>query len=234
MLRELSLDGRVELRDAVPRAAGAGPARRRTTRSSTTCAPALPTRSSTRLRQHACRCSPRTRSSTRCSPRRQRFERDDPDGLADRIRELAALAPSERAALGRRLRERVEARPLGRVLGAGRPRGCGDHVTGVVLHAQKVAGISGSEAHLLQLLPDLRERGWDVRFLMLHEDEPGAWEFAARARGTGRAPRGDQAPGRRRPARVRRSRDAPLDAPADDPPHAPRARGRVRTAGRER
>jgi len=49
---------------------------------------------------------------------------------------------------------------------------------GVVLHAQKVAGISGSEAHLLQLLPDLRDRGWDVRFLMLHEDEPGAWDFA--------------------------------------------------------
>jgi glycosyltransferase involved in cell wall biosynthesis len=49
---------------------------------------------------------------------------------------------------------------------------------GVVLHTQKVAGISGSEAHLLQLLPDLRERGWDARFLMLHEDEPGAWEFA--------------------------------------------------------
>jgi glycosyltransferase involved in cell wall biosynthesis len=49
---------------------------------------------------------------------------------------------------------------------------------GLVLHVQKVAGISGSEAHLLQLLPDLRSRGWDVRFLMLHEDEPGAWEFA--------------------------------------------------------
>jgi glycosyltransferase involved in cell wall biosynthesis len=49
---------------------------------------------------------------------------------------------------------------------------------GIVLHVQKVAGISGSEAYLLQLLPDLRERGWDVRFLMLHEDEPGAWEFA--------------------------------------------------------
>ena len=49
---------------------------------------------------------------------------------------------------------------------------------GVVLHTQKVAGISGSEAHLLQLLPDLRERGWDIRFLMLHEDEAGAWEFA--------------------------------------------------------
>jgi glycosyltransferase involved in cell wall biosynthesis len=49
---------------------------------------------------------------------------------------------------------------------------------GLVLHVQKVAGISGSEAHLLQLLPGLRERGWNVEFLMLHEDEPGAWEFA--------------------------------------------------------
>jgi glycosyltransferase involved in cell wall biosynthesis len=48
----------------------------------------------------------------------------------------------------------------------------------IVLHVQKVAGISGSEAHLLQLLPDLKRRGWDIRFLMLHEQEPGAWEFA--------------------------------------------------------
>ena len=44
---------------------------------------------------------------------------------------------------------------------------------GLVLHLQKVAGISGSEAHLLSLLPRLKERGWDVRFLMLHEHEPG-------------------------------------------------------------
>ena len=49
---------------------------------------------------------------------------------------------------------------------------------GPVLHLQKVAGISGSEAHLLSLLPRLKERGWDVRFLMLHEHEPGAWDFA--------------------------------------------------------
>jgi glycosyltransferase involved in cell wall biosynthesis len=56
---------------------------------------------------------------------------------------------------------------------------------GIVLHTQKVAGISGSEAHLLQLLPDLRERGFDVRFLMLHEDEPGAWEFAEELRARG-------------------------------------------------
>lgn len=47
-----------------------------------------------------------------------------------------------------------------------------------VLHLQKVAGISGSEAHLLSLLPRLRERGWDIRFLMLHEHESGAWDFA--------------------------------------------------------
>jgi glycosyltransferase involved in cell wall biosynthesis len=50
--------------------------------------------------------------------------------------------------------------------------------TGTVLHLQKVAGISGSEAHLLSLLPRLEDRGWDIRFLMLHEHEPGAWEFA--------------------------------------------------------
>ena len=56
---------------------------------------------------------------------------------------------------------------------------------GLVLHVQKVAGISGSEAHLLQLLPDLRARGWDVEFLMLHDDEPGAWNFARELEGRG-------------------------------------------------
>ena len=77
-----------------------------------------------------------------------------------------------------------------------------------ILHLQKVAGISGSEAHLLSLLPRLRERGWDVRMLMLHENEPGAWDFAralARAR---RAARRDPAPRRLRPDRVRAARRA--------------------------
>jgi glycosyltransferase involved in cell wall biosynthesis len=50
----------------------------------------------------------------------------------------------------------------------------------VVLHIGKVKGVSGSENHLLLLLPELRARGWDARFLLLHEDEPGAWEFARR------------------------------------------------------
>ena len=54
-----------------------------------------------------------------------------------------------------------------------------------VLHVAKVAGISGSENHLLLLLPALRERGYDVRFAMLHEDEPGAAEFATRLREAG-------------------------------------------------
>ncbi|MBV8479329.1 MAG: glycosyltransferase family 4 protein [Actinobacteria bacterium] len=57
--------------------------------------------------------------------------------------------------------------------------------TGPVIHLQKVAGISGSEAHLLALLPHLRERGWDIRMLMLHENEPGAWEFARELRARG-------------------------------------------------
>jgi glycosyltransferase involved in cell wall biosynthesis len=56
---------------------------------------------------------------------------------------------------------------------------------GTVLHLQKVAGISGSEAHLLSLLPRLKERGWDVRFLMLHEHEDGAWDFARELKARG-------------------------------------------------
>jgi glycosyltransferase involved in cell wall biosynthesis len=50
----------------------------------------------------------------------------------------------------------------------------------VVLHIGKVTKISGSENHLLLLLPALRQRGYDVRFVMLHEGEPGAAEFRRR------------------------------------------------------
>ena len=49
-----------------------------------------------------------------------------------------------------------------------------------VLQVVKVAGISGAENHLLLLLPDLRERGFEVACVVLHEGEPGAEEFAAR------------------------------------------------------
>ena len=73
-----------------------------------------------------------------------------------------------------------------------------------VLHLQKVAGISGSEAHLLSLLPRLRERGWDVRLLMLHEHEPGALGLCARARARAACRSTRSRSRRRRPARVRR------------------------------
>jgi glycosyltransferase involved in cell wall biosynthesis len=55
----------------------------------------------------------------------------------------------------------------------------------VVLHVAKASGISGSENHLLLLLPGLRSRGWDVRFLLLHESEPGARELALRLEAVG-------------------------------------------------
>jgi glycosyltransferase involved in cell wall biosynthesis len=50
-------------------------------------------------------------------------------------------------------------------------------LNGEILHVQKVSGISGSERHLLSVLPLLRARGWDVRMLVLHRGEPGADEF---------------------------------------------------------
>ena len=55
----------------------------------------------------------------------------------------------------------------------------------VVLHVGKVSGISGSENHLLLLLPRLRERGFDVRFVLLHEREPGARAFGRRLSAAG-------------------------------------------------
>ena len=49
-----------------------------------------------------------------------------------------------------------------------------------IVHVAKVAGISGAENHLLLLLPDLRARGHEVSFVMLHEGEPGAEQLARR------------------------------------------------------
>ena len=75
--------------------------------------------------------------------------------------------------------------------------------TAKVLHVQKVAGISGSEAHLLSLLPRLAERGWDVRLLMLHEHEAGAWDFARELESRGVHLDAIPISARRRPGRVR-------------------------------
>ena len=98
-----------------------------------------------------------------------------------------------------------------------------------VLHVQKVSGVSGSEAHLLSLLPLLRERGWDARMLVLHEGEPGARELR-------RMPCRDGVPSRRGACAStsirRRARSLLAAAPTDDPPHASRARRPARPAGR--
>jgi glycosyltransferase involved in cell wall biosynthesis len=52
-----------------------------------------------------------------------------------------------------------------------------------ILHVQKVAGIGGSERHLLDLLPSLAARGVAVRMAVLAAGEAGRFLAAARARG---------------------------------------------------
>ena len=155
----------------------------------------------------------------------ERARRPDSRAGRDELRREGSSRPAA-ARTGR-------GRALGAVVGARDPRRSADVMTdGVVLHTQKVAGISGSEAHLLQLLPDLRERGWDVRFLMLHEDEPGAWEFARRAPRARRPARRHPVEGGRRPDRVRRDHGVPRPCPPPDTPHPSRPRGRLRAARR--
>jgi glycosyltransferase involved in cell wall biosynthesis len=46
-----------------------------------------------------------------------------------------------------------------------------------VLHLHKITGIGGSERHLLTLLPALRARGIDARFLGLDVEGSDAWRF---------------------------------------------------------
>ena len=54
-----------------------------------------------------------------------------------------------------------------------------------VLHIQKVAGIAGSENHLLTLLPALRDKGFEPTMLVLadREDHPDPFVAAMHARG---------------------------------------------------
>ena len=76
-----------------------------------------------------------------------------------------------------------------------------------VLHLAKVAGISGSEAHLLSLLPRARASAAGTSAsCMLHEDEPGAWEFADALRARGVPVDAIRSARRRRPGRVRAGR----------------------------
>ena len=104
--------------------------------------------------------------------RRERLPRGDRrHGRAGGAARDAGPRPRAARADGR-ARGRGRARPFrGRADGR---RGRGDlpPAAGVkVLHLHKLTGVSGSEGHLLALLPALRERGVDARFLGL--DVPG-------------------------------------------------------------
>ena len=108
------------------------------------------------------------------------FPRDDPDAAGGSHRAAGDDDPGAARLDRPRAARAGGGRPLRAALGRAYPRGGPAMSTNgaKILHFQKVAGISGSEAHLLSLLPRLAERGWDVRMLMLHEHEPGAWDFA--------------------------------------------------------
>ena len=152
------------------------------------------------------------RASLRARGRR-RARGGDPPAARDRPERGRALAAGSR-----------RPRPLGR--GLGRPRRRARSMSAPILHIAKVAGISGSENHLLLLLPALRERGHDVRLAMLHEDEPGAAELASRLREARRAGGRAAAAERHEPASCSRGSRASCGASApDDRPHAPRPRG---------
>ena len=171
-----------------PRSAGRARARnpphRRSTHgatcSSTTCAPARSTRSSMKRPRPGCPSSSRARGSSRssaASTRRSASRRTTRRTSPTRLRALHEAGPERRRDDRRRAARADRARPFGRALGGARGRG---GAMTQVLHVQKVSGVSGSEAHLLSLLPLLRQRGWDARMVVLHEGEPGAREFISR------------------------------------------------------
>ena len=107
---------------------------------------------------------------------------DGESGFLAAIGDIDALA-GRLAELARDPELRATARPTGR---CGRPRALRDGANGrragrglpkrarpmKVLHIHKLTGVSGSENHLLALLPALRARGIDARFLGL--DVPGS------------------------------------------------------------
>ena len=120
------------------------------------------------------RRDPRRRHGHRRPERRERLPRGDRRhrGAGRPARRGSPRDPELRAAMGDAGAEDVRARfAVGRMA---------DEVEAVyrrllavkVLHLHKLTGVSGSEGHLLALLPALRERGVDARFLGL--DVPGS------------------------------------------------------------
>ena len=163
----------------------------RPTRSSTTCARARPTRSSSRPRRPACRCSPRTPRSTRSSRPSFASHARRPRGLARASASGRSRDARPRPRCGRRSCARGVERDTS-------VEGWADRVLEVA-HAgpderpasSTSARSPGSRARRTTCsccFPALRERGCDVRFLLLHEDEPGAAEFARAPRASAGVP----------------------------------------------
>ena len=133
-------------------------------------------------------------------PEELRFERDDPAGLAERIR---ALATADRAALGRRAARTRRARPLGRGLGrpGRRARALGEPARSCTWRRRR--GSPARRSTCCCLLPQLRERGWDVALRRCCTRASRArWSSRARLEGAGVPVEQRPAPARRRPDRV--------------------------------
>ena len=96
-----------------------------------------------------------------------------------------------------------------------------------VVHVHRVRGVGGSERHLLTLLPALRERGIDARFLGLDDGDPGSVLRAARPRSA--CPTiGSRAPRDLDPALLARSARLARRLAARHRPHPSRPRRRLR------
>ena len=152
-------------------------------------------------------------------------------GPARRLARRRAGAPRWAGAAPTDVRERFAIEPHGR-----RARGALPTAAGAmkVLHVHKLTGVSGSESHLLALLPALRERGIDARFLGLDVPGSDAPRFYARARRPRRPVRARPLRPRREPAdgarRVARGRARAARPPA----HPPRARATSTARSRPR
>ena len=89
-----------------------------------------------------------------------------------------------------------------------------------ILHIHKITGISGSERHLLSLLPALRERGVDARFLGLDVPGTDAARFYAELAAVGRPVRAGALHVRPESADGRRGRQSRPPRRARPAPHA--------------
>ncbi len=97
-----------------------------------------------------------------------------------------------------------------------------------VLHIHKLRGVSGSENHLLALLPALREQGVDARFLGLDVSGLGRAALLRTARRAGRPVPLRPLRRRRQPADGARHRRVPSVLRPGPHPHAPRPRRHLR------